>query len=89
MAKKSIGTITLPDGTKKDVLEQKGKYYICEDAQYLARKYTLDKPKKGVKKNAESELSERTATGTEREEHECDRGGDQYAANADCESVHV
>ena len=70
MAKKSIGTITLPDGTKKEVLEQKGKYYICKDAQYLVRKYTL---KKGVKKNAESELSKRNDTGTECEKHECDR----------------
>ena len=70
MAKKSIGTITLPDGTKKEVLEQKGKYYICKDAQHLIRNYTL---KKGVKKNAESELSKRNGTGTEREEHECDR----------------
>ena len=69
MAKKSIGTITLSDGTKKEVLEQKGKYYICKDAQYLVRKYSL---KKGVKKNAESELSERTSTGTERKEHERD-----------------
>lgn len=51
MAKKSIGTITLSDGAKKEVLYQKGKYYICKDAQYLVRKYTL---KKGVKKNAES-----------------------------------
>lgn len=52
MAKKkdNIGTITLGDGTKKEVLEQKGKFYICKDAQYLVRNYTL---KKGVKKNAE------------------------------------
>ena len=69
MAKKSIGTITLPDGTKKEVLEQKGKYYICKDAQHLIRNYTL---KKGVKKNAESELPERTGTGTERKEYEHD-----------------
>lgn len=69
MAKKSIGTITLPDGTKKEVLEQKGKYYICKDSQHLVRKYAL---KKGVKKNAESEFSERTGTCVEREEHECD-----------------
>ena len=69
MANKSIGTITLPDGTKKEVLEQKGKYYICKDAQYLVRKYPL---KKGVKKNAESELPELNDTGTEREKHECD-----------------
>lgn len=53
MAKKAIGTITLPNGAKKEVLEQKGKYYICKDAQYLVRKYTL---KKGAKKNAESDL---------------------------------
>ena len=64
-----IGTITLPDGTKKDVLEQKGKYYICKDAQYLVRKYTL---KKGVKKNVESELSKRNDTSTERKEYEHD-----------------
>jgi hypothetical protein len=69
MAKKTIGTITLPNGTKKEVLEQKGKYYICKDSQHLVRKYTLNK---GVKKNATFELSERTGTGTEREEHECD-----------------
>ena len=70
MAKKTIGTITLWDGTKKEVLEQKGKYYICKDAQYLIRNYTL---KKGVKKNnAEPELSERKHTGSEREESECD-----------------
>jgi hypothetical protein len=68
MAKKAIGTITFPDGTKKEVLEQKGKYYICKDAQYLVRKYTL----KEAKKNAESELSERDATSAECEEHECD-----------------
>lgn len=65
-----IGTITLEDGTKKDVLEQKGKYYICKDAQYLVRKHDL---KKGVKKSAEPELSERAGTGAEREEHERDR----------------
>lgn len=70
MAKKSIGTITLPDGTKKEVLEQNGKYYICKDSKHLVRKYTL---KKGVKKNAESELSKRNDTSTECEEHECDR----------------
>ena len=64
-----IGTITLADGTKKDVLEQKGKYYICKDAQYLIRNYIL---KKGVKKNAESDVSERTDTRAERKEHECD-----------------
>lgn len=70
MAKKPIGTITLPDGTKKEVLEQKGKYYICKDSQHLVRKHTL---KKGAKKNAKSELSERADTGIECEEHECNR----------------
>lgn len=65
-----IGTITLSDGTKKDVLEQKGKYYICKDAQYLVRKYTLIK--KGAKKDAESELSKWNDTSTERKEYECD-----------------
>lgn len=76
-----IGTITLADGTKKDVLEQRGKYYICKDAQYLVRKHELEKPidkagakpKKGAKKNAESELHERAGTGAECEEYECDR----------------
>lgn len=69
MAKKPIGTITIGDGTKKEVLEQKGKYYICKDAQYLIRNYTL---KKEVKKNAEPELSERKHTGSECKESECD-----------------
>lgn len=64
-----IGTITLPDGTKKDVLEQKGKYYICKDAQYLVRKYTL---KKGAKRNVGPELSKRNDTSTERKEYEFD-----------------
>lgn len=66
-----IGTIVLPDGTKKDVLEQKGKYYICKDSQFLVRKYTL--VKKGAKKNAGFALSERNDTAAECEEHECDR----------------
>lgn len=70
MAKKSIGTITLADGTEKEVIEQKGKYYICKDAQYLTRNYTL---KKGAKKNAKPELSKWDNTGIECEEHECDR----------------
>jgi hypothetical protein len=69
MANKSIGTITLADGTKKEVLEQRGKYYICKGAQYLVRNYTL---KKGVKKNAEPDVCERSGTRTECEEHECD-----------------
>lgn len=64
-----IGTITFPDGTKKDVLEQKGKYYVCKDAQYLVRKYTL---KKGAKKNVGSEFSKRNDTGIKCEEHERD-----------------
>ena len=28
-----IGYITLEDGTKKEVLEQKGKFYICKETQ--------------------------------------------------------
>lgn len=71
MAKKIIGTITLGDGTVKDVIDQKGRYYICKDSQHLVSKYTLT-VKKGVKKNVESELSERDATVAECEEHECD-----------------
>ena len=53
-----IGAITLQDGTKKYVLEKKGKFFVCEDAQYFVRNYRLEKTikepkeeKKGVNKN--------------------------------------
>ena len=43
-AKKVLGTITLEDGTKKEVLERKGKFYICKDTSFFTWRYKLEKP---------------------------------------------
>ena len=43
-AKKILGTITLEDGTKKEVLERKGKFYICKDTSFFTWRYQLEKP---------------------------------------------
>ena len=42
--KKILGTITLEDGTKKEVLERKGKFYICKDTSFITWRYKLEKP---------------------------------------------
>ena len=42
--KKILGTITLEDGTKKEVLERKGKFYICKDTSFFTWRYKLEKP---------------------------------------------
>ena len=62
-AKKILGTITLEDGTKKEVLERKGKFYICKDTSFFTWRYQLEKPTvKADKKPKTSELKEEKGT---------------------------
>ena len=50
--KKVLGYITLEDGTKKEVLERKGKFYICKDTSFFVWRYPLEKPQKAKEPNA-------------------------------------
>lgn len=42
---KNIGYITLDDGAKKEVLEKRGKFYICKDTSYFVWRYPLEQIK--------------------------------------------
>lgn len=49
---KTIGVITLADGTKKEVLSRNGKFLVCRDAQYFTWRYPLEPlPKKAKEKD--------------------------------------
>lgn len=56
--KKPIGYITLEDGTKKEVLEKKGKFYICKDTSFFTWRYKLQKPVSSKSKDAEAKIRE-------------------------------
>lgn len=57
--KKILGQIILPDGTRKNVLEEKGRFFICKDAQFRKALHELvpvkEKPKKKEEKGAEQD----------------------------------
>ena len=55
--KKILGQIVLPDGTRKDVLEEKGRFFICRDAQFRKALHKLEpvKEKKKEGKGAEKD----------------------------------
>ena len=61
--KKILGTITLEDGTKKEVLERKGKFYICKDTSFFTWRYKLEKPvSKTEKKSKPTESKDKKGT---------------------------
>lgn len=39
--KNVFGVIKLPDGTEKKVIGVRGKYWLCEDCQFLKSKHRL------------------------------------------------
>ena len=53
MEKKNVSRfVLLPDGTKKEIIKDKGKYYICNDCQFLKSKYPVVKEEKEKKETA-------------------------------------
>lgn len=52
-----IGYITLEDGTKKEVLEQKGKFYICKDTSYFTWRYPLERVKNDTPKTEKKDTT--------------------------------
>lgn len=53
--KKILGQIILPDGTRKNVLEEKGRFFICKDAQFRKALYQLEPMKEKPRKEKEAE----------------------------------
>lgn len=59
--KKIIGYIVLPNGKKKEVFGERGRYWVCKDAQFRKAAFELipcekkEKPKKKQEKEAEED----------------------------------
>lgn len=70
--KNVFGVIKLPDGTEKKVIGSRGKYWLCEDCQFLKSKHRIHPVQrdenddgKEPEKKATPTKSKRKGSGTE------------------------